>query len=296
MSGLWQDLIFPLLGSTVRVSIPLLFAALGGLLSERSGVINIALEGLMLVGAFAAAVVTYSTHSPWFGAFAGMGAGIALAAFYALFVIRLRSNQIVAGTAINMVAAGATPFLAKILYGSTNASPAIPIEERFHYAPLGIAILLLAVISFWLYRTPSGLWVRFAGEKPEALDSAGVRVNRVRWISVLLSGALAGLGGVSLSIYLSSSFSRNMTAGRGFMALAALIFGGWRPIPAALACLLFGFADALQIRLQGVILWGTEPVPVQFVQILPYVATILVLAGVVGQSRAPKALGTPFNA
>jgi simple sugar transport system permease protein len=295
MSSFWSDVLLPLLGSTIRVSIPLLLAALGGLLSERSGVINIALEGLMLVGAFAAAVVTYSTHSPWLGALAGMASGTALAAFYALFVIRLRSNQIVAGTAINMVAAGLTPFLAKILYGSTNASPAIPIQERFHGEPLWIALFLLALVSAWLYGTPSGLWVRFAGEKPEALDSAGVRVNRVRWASVLLSGALAGLGGVSLSIYLSSSFSRNMTAGRGFMALAALIFGGWRPLPAALACLLFGFADALQIRLQGVILWGTEPVPVQFVQILPYVATILVLAGVVGQSRAPKALGTPFQ-
>src|SRR5581483_8946546 len=161
-------------------------------------------EGLMLVGAFAAAVVTYSTHSPWIGALAGMGAGMALALFYALFVIRLRSNQIVAGTAINMVAVGATPFLAKILYGSTNASPAIPIEERFHSAPLWIAISLLAVVYFWFYKTPSGLWVRFAGEKPEALDSAGIRVNRVRWLSVLLSGALAGMGGVSLSIYLSS--------------------------------------------------------------------------------------------
>jgi simple sugar transport system permease protein len=142
--------------------------------------------------------------------------------------------------------------------------------------------------------TPSGLWVRFAGEKPEALNAAGVRVNRVRWMAVLTSGALAGLGGASLSIFLSSAFSRNMTAGRGFMALAAMIFGKWKPIPTAIACLLFAFADALQIQLQGVVLWGTEPVPVQFIQILPYVMTILVLAGVVGQSRAPRALGLPF--
>jgi general nucleoside transport system permease protein len=280
-----NELLIPVVASTFRVSTPLLFAALGGLFSERSGVINIALEGLMLMGAFAAASVTL----------AGMGAGAAFAAVYGLFVIRLRSNQIVAGTAMNMAAVGLTPFLGKILYGSTTSTPAVPIEARFQAAPLWLAYLLAVLVWIWLARTPSGLWVRFAGEKPEALDSAGVRVNRVRWASVLMSGALAGMGGAALSIYLSSSFSRNMTAGRGFMALAALIFGSWRPLPTAAACLLFGFADALQIRLQGVILWGTEPVPVQFVQILPYVATILVLAGVVGQSRAPRALGIPYT-
>ena len=137
--------------------------------------------------------------------------------------------------------------------------------------------------------------MNFAGEHPEALDAAGIRVNRVRWLAVLASGALAGMGGASLSIFLSSSFSRDMTAGRGFMALAALIFGKWKPVPAALACLLFGFAEAVQIRLAGCDLWGSEPIPVQFIQILPYLVTILVLAGFVGHSRAPKALGTPFG-
>jgi simple sugar transport system permease protein len=137
--------------------------------------------------------------------------------------------------------------------------------------------------------------VNFAGEHPEALAAAGIRVNRVRWAAVLVSGALAGMGGASLSIFLSSSFSRDMTAGRGFMALAALIFGKWKPLPTALACLLFGFADAVQIRLQGVALWGDEPIPVQFIQILPYLVTIFVLAGFVGRSRAPKALGTAFQ-
>ena len=135
----------------------------------------------------------------------------------------------------------------------------------------------------------------FTGEHPEALDAAGVRVNRVRWAAVLVSGALAGMGGASLSVFLASSFSRNMTAGRGFMALAALIFGKWKPVPTAIACLLFGFAEAVQIRLQGVSLWGGKPIPVQFIQILPYLVTILVLAGFVGRSRAPKALGTVFR-
>jgi simple sugar transport system permease protein len=217
-----------------------------------------------------------------------------LAAFYALFVIELKSDQIVAGTAINLFAAGVTPFLCKVLYDSSTSTPGLDLALRFQSAPSWVAWILVLVSWIWMRYTPSGLWVRFAGEHPEALDSAGIHVKRVRWSAVLLSGCLAGLGGASLSIFLASSFSRNMTAGRGFMALAALIFGKWKPIPTAIACLLFGFSDALQIRLQGVVLWGTDPVPVQFIQILPYLVTVLVLAGVVGQSRAPRALGLPF--
>ena len=284
-----------LLASTLRVSTPLIFAALGGMFSERSGVINIALEGLMLIGSFAAAVGTFVTHSPWLGSACGMGAGVALAAVYALFVIQLRADQIVAGMAINMLAMGLTPFLCKILYDVTGSTPAIPIGQRFESAPLYLSWVLVAVCFLWMKYTPAGLWVKFAGEHPEALDAAGVRVSLVRWTAVLTSGALAGMGGASLSIFLSSSFSRDMTAGRGFMALAALIFGKWKPLPTALACLLFGFADAAQIRLQGVVVWGDKPIPVQFIQILPYLVTILVLAGFVGRSRPPRALGTPFQ-
>ncbi len=279
-----------LFASMLRVSTPLIFAALGGMFAERSGVINIALEGMMLIGAFGAAVGTLVGHSPWFGAAAGMMAGIALAAIYGLFVIRLRADQIVAGTAINMLAMGLTPFLCKILYDVTGSTPAIPIGERFRSAPLYLSWVLVVACWLWMRYTPTGLWVSFAGENPEALDAAGVRVHRVRWIAVLVSGALAGMGGATLSIFLSSSFSRNMTAGRGFMALAALIFGKWKPIPTALACLLFGFSDAVQIRLQGV-----GSIPVQFIQILPYLVTVLVLAGFVGRSRPPKALGLPFQ-
>jgi simple sugar transport system permease protein len=287
-------MIFQLIASTLRVSTPLIFAALGGICSERSGVINIALEGLMLLGAFGAAVGTLATHSPWLGAACGMAAGIALAAIYGFFVIRLRANQIVAGAAINMLALGLTPFLCKILYDVTGSTPAIPISDRFQTAPLYLSWVLVALCFLWLNHTPSGLWMSFAGEHPEALDAAGVRVNRVRWLAVLASGALAGIGGATLSVFLSSSFSRNMTAGRGFMALAALIFGKWKPIPTAFACLLFGLADAVQIRLQGASIQGIQ-IPVQFIQILPYVVTILVLAGFVGKSRAPKSLGIPFQ-
>jgi simple sugar transport system permease protein len=287
--------ILPLLGSTLRVSTPLVFASLGGLVSERAGVVNIALEGMMLVGAFAGAAAASGAHSPWIGLAAAGGAGMALAAVYALFVIEWRSDQIVAGTAVNLLAAGITPFLCKILYGSTTATPSLPMDLRFQSAPVWIAFALALVLWAALRGLPAGLWVRFAGEHPEALAAAGIRVRRVRWSAVLLSGVLAGLGGASLSIFLASSFSRGMSAGRGFMALAALIFGKWRPVPAAAACLLFGLADAMQIRLQGIVLWGSEPVPVQFIQILPYLITIFVLAGWVGRSRAPKALGLPLD-
>jgi general nucleoside transport system permease protein len=281
-----------ILASTLRVSTPLIFAALGGMLSERSGVVNIALEGKMLFGAFAAAVATYATHSPWLGLAGGMMAGLLAAALYASFVISLRANQIVSGMAINMLALGLTPFFCKILYDVTGSTPSIPLHERFHVAPLYLCWVAVGLCWFVLKFTAAGLWLGFAGEHPEALAAAGVRVNAVRWASVLAGGALAGAGGASLSIFLASSFSRDMTAGRGFMALAALIFGKWKPLSAAMACLLFGFAEAVQIRVQAV--WGQGQVPVQFIQILPYVATILVLAGFVGRSRAPKALGMPW--
>ncbi len=287
--------LFQILSTTLRVSTPLLFAALGGMVSERSGVVNIALEGMMLVGALAASAIAFSMHSPGLGIIGAVGAGILLAAFYAFFVIELRADQIVAGTAINMFAAGVTPFILKILYGSSTSSPSIPLEFRLQSAPVWGAWILVFLSWVMMNYTPLGLWVQFAGEHPEALDSAGIGVKRVRWIAVLTSGGLAALGGASLSIFLASSFTRNMTAGRGFMALAALIFGKWKPIPTALACLLFGFTDALQIRLQGIVLWGTEPVPVQFIQILPYLVTVFVLAGFVGHARAPRALGVPFS-
>lgn len=281
--------------STLRVSTPLLFAALGGVVSERSGVINIALEGIMLLGAFVAAAFAFEMGSPYLGVMGGMLAGMSCGAFYAFCVIELQIDQIIAGTAINLLSFGLTPFLSKIFYNTTNSTPSLPLEMRFYQAPILVAWICVAAIAFWLNHTPSGLWVRFAGEHPKALDSAGINVRKTRWMAVLLSGCLAGLGGASLSLFLSSSFSRGMTAGRGFMALAALVFGKWRPWSTAFACVLFGFFDAIQIRLQGVILFGTEPVAVQFIQILPYVVTMFVLAGFVGSSRAPKALGIPLN-
>ncbi len=281
--------------STLRVSTPLVFAALGGLYSERAGVVNIALEGMMLVGAFGAAATTLSTHNPWLGGAVGLASGMALAAIYGLFVIPLRANQVVAGTAINILAMGITPFLCKILYHVTSSTPSIPLTERFQFFPVLAAWVAVLLTWMILQRTPGGLWLRFAGENPHALDAAGIPVNPVRWVAVLASGALAGLGGATLSIFLSSSFSRNMTAGRGFMALAALIFGKWRPLHAAGACLLFGFFEAAQIRLQGFSSLGGWSVPAEFVQVLPYVFTVLILAGFAGQTGTPRALGKPFS-
>jgi len=284
-----------LLLSALRVSTPLLLAAMGGLLSERAGVIQIALEGMMLIGALAGAAVASVTHSPELGALAGAIAGSAYAGIYGVSVLRLRSDQIVAGTAMNLLAMGLTPFICKILYGSTGGSAALDLADRFQWGPLAWGWVAVGAVYWLLVRTRFGLRLSFAGEHPDALRAAGVSVLGVRWRALFAAGALAGLGGVSLSVFLSSSFTRNMTAGRGFMALAALILGRWKPWPTAAACFAFGLFDALQIRLQGVVLWGAEPVPVQFIQMLPYVVTIGVLGGRwFGKARAPSALGRPL--
>lgn len=290
-----SEWIWGILISTLRLTVPLLFAALGGMLSERSGVINIALEGFMLLGAFAAGAVAVLTHSPWMGWWAGGLAGIAGALFYAYFVIVWRTHQIVAGTALNLLALGLTPFLCNIIFASTASTPSLALEDRFLSAPLWMGWIAFILISLWWRYSNSANWVRFAGEHPEALETAGISVLKTRWVCVAMSGFFAGLGGACLSIFLSSSFSRNMTSGRGFMALAAMILGNWKPLPTMLACLLFGLTDALQIQLQGVTLWGSDPVPVQFIQIFPYVVTLLVLMGLVRGSRAPKELGNPWS-
>jgi simple sugar transport system permease protein len=216
-----------------------------------------------------------------------------MATLYGAMVIRWRANQIVAGMAINMLALGLTPFLCKLFFDVTGSTPALPLDQRFQTTPIYLSWLAVAACFLFLKYTRGGLWVSFAGERPEALHTAGIRVNRVRWLVLIASGLLTGIGGASLSICLSSSFARNMTAGRGFIALAALIFGKWKPGPTALACLFFGLAEAVQIRLQGTSLWGWR-IPVQFIQMLPYLLTLLVVGGFVGRSRPPAALGTPF--
>jgi general nucleoside transport system permease protein len=279
-----------LLFSAIRLATPMLLAALGGLYSERSGVINIGLEGLMLAGAFTAATVTYYSHNPWIGLLAAILAGVGVALIHAVACIRYRADQVVSGTAINILFLGVPALLSGALFESTGATPQIPQDQLIPLAPIVLAFVLVPVTWWVLNRTPFGLRLRAVGENPEAADTAGVNVARIRYAGVLISGALAAIGGAYLSTGQSSLFARNMTAGRGFIALAALIFGKWRPVQTMLACLLFGVADALSIQMQGV-----SRIPVQFIQIIPYVLTIVVLAGFIGHSRAPKALGLPYQ-
>ena len=285
-----------LIFSTIRLSAPLILAALGGLFSERSGVINIALEGMMLAGAFTAAAVTHAAGNPYVGLLAGMGAGMLVAAIHAVACIRYRADQVVTGTAINILMIGMPPFLSGAFFLSSGATPQIPKGNLIPTIPIVIAFLLVPLTWYVLYKTPFGLRLRSVGENPEAADAAGVRVTQMRYAGVLLSGILAGIGGAYLSIGQSSLFTRNMTSGRGFIALAALIFGKWRPVQTMLACLLFGFTEAVTIQMQGVVkLPSGEDIPVQFIQMVPYVLTIIVLAGFIGSSRPPKALGLPYE-
>ncbi len=296
-----------LIASTIRLATPLVLAALGGLFSERSGVINIALEGKMLAGAFTAAAVTYAADtklgmgnaSPWVGLLGGLIAGTFIALIYAVSCIRFKADQVVSGAAINILMLGIPGFLSGAFFLSSGSTPQLPKDHLLPQSPVVIAIailVLVAVIWYVLYKTPFGLRLRSVGEKPEAADAAGVSVSKLRYSGVLLAGMLAGVGGAYLSIGQSSLFTRNMTAGRGFIALAALIFGKWRPVQTLLACLLFGFTEAVSIQMQGAVkLPSGEDIPVQFINMVPYVLTIVVLAGFIGSSRPPRALGVPYE-
>lgn len=285
-----------LIWSTIRLSTPLILAALGGLFSERSGVINIALEGMMLAGAFTAAAVTYAAGNPFVGLAAGMLAGTLIAAIHAVACIQYKADQVVTGTAINILMIGMPAFLSGAFFLSSGSTPQIPKDQLIPWLPIVIAFALVPVTWYVLYKTPFGLRLRSVGENPEAADAAGVKVARMRYAGVLLSGALAGIGGAYLSIGQSSLFTRNMTSGRGFIALAALIFGKWRPVQTLLACLLFGLTEAVSIQMQGVVkLPSGDDIPVQFIQMVPYILTIVVLAGFIGSSRPPRALGIPYE-
>jgi ABC-type uncharacterized transport system permease subunit len=299
---------YTLIASTIRLSTPLILAALGGLYSERGGVINIALEGMMLAGAFTAAVVTVFTHNPWVGLLAAMGAGLLVAALHAVATISYRADQVVSGAAINILFLGAPALLSGAFFESTGATPQLPryqtlpdtpvfdpqsfpaLASIFNQKPLVyLAFILVGVTYYVIYRTRFGLRLRAVGENPEAADTAGVSVSRMRYVGVLISGVLAALGGAYLSIGQNSLFTRNMTAGRGYIALAALIFGKWNPAGALIACLFFGCAEAVAIRMPGVV-----DIPNQFIQLIPYVLTMVVLAGWIGRSTPPKALGIPY--
>lgn len=287
---------FALIFSTIRLSTPLILAAIGGLFSERSGVINIALEGLMLAGAFTAAAITYASGSAWLGLAAAIGAGVLIALVHAVACIRFNADQVVVGTAINIMMIGLPGFLSGAFFLSSGSTPQIPIEHLLPRAPVVMAFAAVPIAWYVLYRTPFGLRLRAVGENPAAADAAGLNVAKIRYTGVLLSGVLAALAGAYLSIGQSSLFTRNMTSGRGFIALAALIFGKWRPVQTMLACLFFGFTEAITIQMQGVVkLPSGEDIPVHFIQMVPYVLTIVVLAGFIGHSHPPQALGRPYE-
>jgi general nucleoside transport system permease protein len=295
-----------LIAAMLRFATPLVFAAMGGMLCERSGVINIGLEGMMLMGAFFGIFAADELGSWFLGALVGMAAGGVLAVVHAVFSIALRADQVVSGFAVNFLALGITGYVFIAHYGDQGTPGDVPrvpelslplIEDLdFFGTAIGsasvltwVALLLVPLLALYLFRTASGLRLRSVGEKPRAADSVGVPVLRTRYVAVIVSGLLAGLGGVYLSVGLVGSFNENMTDGRGFIALAAVIFGSWRPGGALAAALLFGFSSAVAQRLPAF----SESLAVLF-QALPYVLVLIVVAGLIGRSRPPAAIGVPY--
>lgn len=311
-----------LLAATLRVATPLILAALGGMFCERSGVVDLGLEGKMLGAAFASASVSAVTGSAWWGAVAGIGASVLLALVNAFASVTHRGNQVVASMAINIIVAGLAPTLALAWFNLGGQTPQLDGSERFLglvwpwaqearqlpvpglvYAELisgqnlivYLTILLVPLSAWVLFKSRFGLRLRACGENPLAAEAAGISVTRIRYQGMLISGLFCGLAGTYLATAASSGFVRDMTAGKGYLALAALIFGKWRPTRTLVACLLFAFSDAVAVRLQGVALPGVGTIPVQLILALPYLATVLLLAGFVGKAVAPAALGQPFS-
>lgn len=270
----------------LRIAIPYLFAAAGGVIAERSGIISLTLEGYMLGGAFAGVLGGYYSGSPTVAVLCGIGGGVILALIHAIASIRFRADQVVVGIAINLFAIGMTRFFLKLVFGSSSNSPRVAgFGSGFANPLVWLGLLATPVVAFLLYRTAFGLRVRAVGEKPDAAESVGVDVQRIRYVAVALSGVLAGLGGVYLALD-QHQFTDQMTAGRGFIAVAAVIFGRWSPLRVGAACLLFAAAETLQIHLQG-----NHAVASQFIEMIPYALTIVALAGVVGKAIPPAALG-----
>ncbi|MEZ5913303.1 MAG: ABC transporter permease [Paracoccaceae bacterium] len=312
--------IIQLLDSTVRSATPLLLACLAGLFSERSGIFDIGLEGKMLAAAFFSAAVAYVSGSAWVGLGAGILSSVVLSLIHGVASINFRGNQLISGVAINFLAAGMTVLIAQDWFAQGGRTPSLEGAARFQpitlpfaealrdvpvlgpvYAELisGHAILvyiaLLAVpLTWWvLFRTRFGLRLRAVGENPESVDTAGISVVRLRYSAVIIAGVLCGIAGAYLSTGLQAGFTKDMSANRGFIALAALIFAKWRPWYALYSCLLFGFLFAIETRFQTIEIAGFI-LPVQFVQALPYILTVVILAGFVGKAIPPRAGGEPY--
>lgn len=310
-----------LVDSTLRVAAPLVLAALGGLFAERSGVVDIGLEGKMLGAAFAAAAAAAVTGSAWLGVAAAIGASVMLALLHGYACVTHAGNQVVSGMALNIVVAGLTVVVGNAWFQRGGQTPQLTGDARFapidlpfaatlegvpvigalyseiisgHNILVYIAAAAVPLVGWFIYRTRFGLRLRAVGENPAAVDTAGISVSAMRYQALMIGGVLCGLSGAYLSIAHNAGFIRDMSAGKGYLALAALIFGKWRPVPTLIACLLFAFADAIQVRLQGTALPLVGVIPVQFIQVLPYVLTVLLLAGFVGRAVAPKAIGIPY--
>ena len=317
-----ETLIGALLASTLRVSTPLILCAMAGLLSERSGVVDIGLEGKMLAAAFGAAAAGAIYNSTGLALLVGIAVAVMLSWTHGVACVSHKGDQVVSGVAINIIAAGLTMVLGIAWFAQGGQTPPVSNEVRIqplfpqladslqdipwvgsiigqgllsHNALVYVALLLVPGVWWLVFRTRFGLRLRAVGENPQMVDAAGVSVSGLRYMALTLNGVLCGLAGAYLVLAQSASFSANMTAGRGFMALAALIFGRWHPVGALWACLLFGFLDAAAIRLQGVPLPGIGEVPVQAIQALPYVLTVVLLAGFIGKAVAPQALGKPYS-
>jgi general nucleoside transport system permease protein len=315
-------LILVLLASaTVRGAAPLVLAALGGLFAERSGVVDIALEGKMLASAFAAAATAAVTGSAWAGLVAGIAAAVLLAVIHGFACVTHHGNQVVSGMALNITVSGLTVVLGYAWFREGGQTPLLGAGARFgpidlpgatalaglpgigrvygevlsgHNLLVYLAAAAVPFVAWLVYRTRFGLRLRAVGESPGAVDTAGISVAATRYQALVMSGVLCGLSGAYLSIAHHASFIRDMSAGKGYLALAALIFGQWRPAPTVAACLLFAFADAVQARLQGTPLPLVGVVPVQLIQAIPYVLTVCLLAGFVGRAVAPRAIGVPY--
>jgi general nucleoside transport system permease protein len=301
------------LSSTIRMSVPLIFACLAGLWSERSGIVDIGLEGKMLAAAFTAAAAGAYYGSPWIALLLAIVVSIGFSLIHGYASINQRGNQVVSGVAINMLAAGLAVVLGNEWFKEGGRTPPLPPESQFpvfslpgvetlpylkiisgHSILVYLAFALIAVTAWALAKTRFGLRLRAVGENPHAVDTAGISVAKLRYQAVIIAGILCGFAGAYLSVALQGSFVRDMTAGRGFMALAALIFANWRAWPALWACLLFGYLQAVGLRMQGFKLGDVE-IPVQFINMLPYVMTVVLLAGFIGKSVPPRASGIPYT-
>jgi simple sugar transport system permease protein len=280
---------------TLRIAVPYLFAASGGVVAERAGVVSLTLEGFMLSGAFCATLGSYYSGSPWIGLLCGVLGGVVMGLLHAVASVHFRADQIVVGIAINLMAVGLTRFFLHLAFDSSSNSPRVAgfggenagsgFGALVSNPLVWVGLVLVPVMGWMMYRTPFGLRIRAVGEHPVAAESVGVPVPRVRYLAVTLSGVLASLGGVYLALD-QHQFTDQMTAGRGYVALAAVIFGRWDPVRAGIACLFFAAAETLQIQLQSL-----QAIPSQFVSMIPYLLTIVALAGLVGRSVPPAALG-----